>query len=316
MNVKFDSDGLSCLLGSEYDRIYSTLKRTLGPAADIFAERKVGNGYLQWALQGNNWRPISECDPSLENAVYGKLSEVKSQIAQRFGPNVEMAQRVLSTPDDSFVYYSEDASGDIKICLVAWGYQYPERVTTSETNVVSSPKGPTEKVTITFIRDGKQLPNFPFLLNGHQRTTSANGVFFVGHVKVGQRFEIKSEGISREYDVNQGDGDIKIYLQSNQVPQSPDLPRKEANPFDDNTARFNNERTRYDNNNPSNGYDNTRDNVKQDKNESGNRESDNRSDRASVAGDSAGPLGVRSRLPMACIVLLLIITYIAGLYIL
>lgn len=219
MNVKCNSNELYCLLGDDYERIYSTLKRNLNLNVDVFAERSVGYGYLQWCLPGDGWQQLAQCDPMRRAEIEGKVAAIREQIAKKFGANADMAQRVLSTPDDNrFIYYRDDSFGRTAICFAAWGYKRPEQVSTAGISVATAPKGATERVTITIVRDGQPQPSYPFELNGYQRRTGPGGSFFIGHVEVGQKFSIAVDGVMSEHTVNAGDGDIKIYLASEAVP--------------------------------------------------------------------------------------------------
>lgn len=289
MNVQFKATDLSCLVGDEYDRIYSTLKRNLGINAAVFAERAAGHGYLQWRLPGNGWQSLASCEGDRRAQVEAKVSEARGQIAQKFGANQDMASRILTIPDDSFVYFKEDAFGQIAICFAAWGYQYPERVSSSDINIVSAPKGATEKVTISIIRDGVALPNYPFELNGYHRTTSASGSFFVGHVEIGQKFSVAVDGVMNEYTAARGEGDIKIYLAS--ALSEPELVK--ATEEDGAT----------------NAVPPVDDSLENDKREPEKPKKEERKER-----DEKPSALMAAALPIACIVILTIISYIVGLH--
>lgn len=212
MNVKYNATDLYCLLGDDYERIYSTLRRTLGHDAEVFAERLTGHGYLQWRVPGDGWTALSDCPPGHRERVVERVEYVRKQIAARFGANGEMATRVLSTPDESFVYYREGAGGDVAVCFAAWGYHYPERVRPAEIHSAPTPRGATERVTITIMRDGSGVASYPFMLNGHRRVTDANGSFQVGRVEIGRQFNVEVDGVASDHTVTRGEGDIRIYL--------------------------------------------------------------------------------------------------------
>ena len=211
MNVKIKSAGVTCLVGDDYDRVYAALKKQFGDNDDIlFTERIPGHEYLQWELPGDGWTSLAEGDPLMAQEVRQELLRRKQAVTSRFGSNEDMAQRVLSVPDDSYVYYKADASGHLLIRLTAWGYRYPERVGSSPITGRVETKTETERVSIFITYDGKPLPEKQFLVNGFQRVTDVNGTFLVGELPIGYQFDVNVDGNSNHYVVQAGQGDIHI----------------------------------------------------------------------------------------------------------
>ncbi|MGN0282453.1 MAG: hypothetical protein ACI4B3_09160 [Prevotella sp.] len=213
MNIKIKSAGVTCLIGDDYDRVYTALKNQLNDEHEqLFTERIPGHEYLQWELPGDGWTPLSEGDPLMAQEVRQELLRRKQIISQRFGKNQEMAQRILSVPDESYVYYKANSAGNLLIKLTAWGYRYPERVGCGGITGTFKPKGDTQSVSIHIVYDNEPLPNKEFFINGFKRVTDNLGIYNVGELPIGYKFEIGVDGNQQIVDVTSGHDDIKIDL--------------------------------------------------------------------------------------------------------
>ncbi len=211
MNIKIKSAGVACLVGDDYDRVYTALKKQFGEGdGQLFTERIPGHEYLQWELPGEGWTPLSEGDPLMVQEVRQELLKRKQVVSQRFGANQEMAQRILSVPDDSYVYYKANAEGRLLIKLTAWGYRYPERIGGGGAEGEHKPKGDTQFVCIHILYDNKPLPNKELFVNGFKRMTDGTGVYSVGELPIGYKFEVKVGDKQQIVDVQPGEGDIRI----------------------------------------------------------------------------------------------------------
>lgn len=211
MNIKIKSAGVTCLIGDDYDRVYTALKNKLGGDDEqLFTERIPGHEYLQWELPGEGWTPLSEGDPLMVQEVRQELLKRKQVISQRFGANQEMAQRILSVPDDSYVYYKANAEGRLLIRLTAWGYRYPERIGGGGAEGERKPKGNTQFVCIHILYDNKPLPNKEFFVNGFKRVTDGTGVYNVGDLPIGYKFELKVGDKQQIVEVQPGQSDIQV----------------------------------------------------------------------------------------------------------
>ena len=212
MNIKIKSAGVTCLVGDDYDRVFTALKSNFGESYDqLFTERIPGHEYLQWELPGEGWTPLSASDPIMGQEVRTELARRKQAVFDRFGANQEYAQRILSVPDDSYIYYKADPDGRLMIKLTAWGYRYPERVGTGASGIVDA-TGETEPVTLHFLYDGKPMSVFQFFLNDFKRTTDADGTFKIGQLPVGYTFDVRAANHSETVRVTPGQGDVNIDL--------------------------------------------------------------------------------------------------------
>lgn len=213
MNVKIKSSGVSCLIGDDYDRVYTTLKKQLGQGPEnLFTERTPGHEYLQWELPGDDWIALSASDPLMSQEVKKELLHRQQNISEKFGNNQVMAQKVLSVPDDNYVYYKHDDTGRLIIRLTVWGYRYPERVGGGDATTDLKQKEKTEHISISLIYDGKLLSGKSLRLNGFLRTTDINGRLDVGDLPIGYQFDIEVDKQQQHVIVTQGQGEIKIDL--------------------------------------------------------------------------------------------------------
>lgn len=211
MNIKIKSSGVSCLVGDDYDRVYTVLKKQLDPACgNLFSERIPGHEYLQWVLPGDGWASLADGDPIMSGMVRSELHNRQQIIMTKFGANTAMAQKVLTVPDDSFIYYKSNADGHLDIRLTAWGYRYPERINGGDTTSIITPKVPTEPVCVQLIYDGQPMPGKPLRINGYLRATDKDGRLEIGDLPLGYQFDIDVDDTSMHHIVNAGNGNITI----------------------------------------------------------------------------------------------------------
>ncbi len=211
MNIKIKASGVYCLVGEDYDKVYSVLRKQFGDGeTQIFTERIPGHEYLQWDLPGDGWTALSECDPLMSQTVKQELSRRCSEINAKFGANQQMAQKVLSYPDDAYVYYKADSEGHIIIKITAWGYRYPERIGDGLSVGTVDPAAKTERITVKLLYNGQPMPNKPLKLNGFLRNTGPDGVLEIGDLPTGYQFDIDTEKGHEHIVVMQGQGNIEI----------------------------------------------------------------------------------------------------------
>lgn len=210
MNIKIKSDGVWNLVGDSYDKVYIMLQKQFNGDENLFTERLPGHDYLQWELPGDGWHQLSVSDPLMGAEVRRELSLRKQSILTKFGSNQEMAQKILSVPDDSYIYYRADESGNLEIKLTVWGYRYPERVGGGGADGGFSMKDAMEHVTIKVINDGNPVPSKEIRINGFKRTTDKNGVYDAGDLPVGYQFDLDVDNQHQHITVQTGSGEIVI----------------------------------------------------------------------------------------------------------
>jgi len=211
MNIKIKATGIACLLGDDYDRVYTALTRQFGKGSEcLFTERIAGHEYLQWILPGDGWTALAQGDPIMADQVRRELKTRQQNVVSRFGANADMAHRVLTVPDDEYVYYKADANGTIDIKLTAWGYRYPERVDGGNATGIVAPTETTENVSVRLIYAGEPLPDKEFKLNGFKRVTDENGMLTIGNLPVGYRFDIEADSSKRQCMVTAGESVVEL----------------------------------------------------------------------------------------------------------
>lgn len=213
MNIKIKASGVYCLLGDDYGKVYTALKKQFGDGEEqLFTERTPGHDYLQWELPGEGWTSLSGSDPLMSQEVRKELQNRCQAISRKFGNNQATAQRILSVPDDSYIYYKADESGHLIIRLTAWGYRYPERVGGGDTSGAIARKEATEHTVIKLIYDGNPMPQKEFKLNGYKRNTDDSGILDVGDLPIGYQFDVEADGQKQHITIAEGQGELIIDL--------------------------------------------------------------------------------------------------------
>ncbi len=213
MNIKIKASGVYCLLGDDYGKVYTALKKQFGDGEEqLFTERTPGHDYLQWELPGEGWTALSNSDPLMSQEVRKELQNRCQAISRKFGNNQATAQRILSVPDDSYIYYKADESGRLIIRLTAWGYRYPERVGGGDTSGTIARTEATEHTVIKLIYDGNPMPQKEFKLNGYKRKTDDSGILEVGDLPVGYQFDMEVDGQKQHITIAEGQGELVIDL--------------------------------------------------------------------------------------------------------
>lgn len=213
MNIKIKSSGVYCLVGEDYDRVYHALQSQLGDGElQLFTERIPGHEYLQWELPGDGWIALATGDPLIGLEVRKELLRRQKAVSERFGTNQDIAQRVLSVPDDQYIFYKMEANGQLAIRLAVWGYRYPERIIGPGATGELPAKAQKEHVSIHLVYDEKPVPEKPVKLNGFPRATDASGAVEIGELPVGYQFDIDVESLHQHVVVEAGEGYITLDL--------------------------------------------------------------------------------------------------------
>jgi len=213
MNIKIKSTGVYCLLGDFYDKTYTAIKNKYGDGENqLLAERVPGYGYLQWELPGNGWKKLTDCDPLMAAEVRKELASKKDIIRKGLGNDNDLAEKILSVPEESYIFYKPSESGKLLIRLTAWGYKYPEIVEGNNVEMVLPKEEYKENVILNFNYAGKPIGNKNFLLNGFERITDTYGHYEVGALPLGYQFDVEINGIKQHVIVQKEKGNITIDL--------------------------------------------------------------------------------------------------------
>lgn len=213
MNIKIKASGVYCLLGDDYGKVYTALKKQFGDGEEqLFTERTPGHDYLQWELPGEGWTALSSGDPLMSQEVRKELQNRCHAISQKFGNNQATAQRILSVPDDDYIFYKADENGRLLIRLTAWGYRYPERIGGGDTTGTTIRKEATIHTVIKLIYDGKPMAGKEFKLNGYKRETDNSGILEVGNLPIGYQFDLEIDGQRQHIVIAEDQGELIIDL--------------------------------------------------------------------------------------------------------
>lgn len=238
MNIKIKATGIACLLGDDYDRVFTALSKKLGDSPNnMFSERIAGHEYLQWVLPGDGWVALAQGDPIIATQVKNELKERQQTVISMFGANALMADRVLTVPDDEYIYYKVDSNGKTTIKLTAWGYRYPERIDGGNASGTVTPTTPTENVSIRLTYNGVPMRNQEFKLNGLKRTTDEKGNFTIGDLPIGYEFDIEQGRFKRHYMVTSGE--TMVELSCTEYANIDISVKKDGNPATDIVATIN-----------------------------------------------------------------------------
>ena len=196
MNVKIIADNVYALFPNSgslsYDQVYNVLGSQLTGADFIFTKRTPGAGYLQWDLPGDGWMPLSKADPLVAAEVKTEKELRFRHVMSAFGTQQVLAQKVLTVPDDDFVFFRPTATGGVEVKITVWGYKYPVVVGGSGFTDKIDPKPSVQEVVVSFLCDGQRLPGYEFTVNGYLRKTDDDGMKVLGELPIGNEYEVQT----------------------------------------------------------------------------------------------------------------------------
>lgn len=128
-----------------------------------------------------------------------KLSIIKNGLVDE-----NLIHQILSTPDDSFIYFKRAENGCWDIKLTAWGYCYPVRIKTGNISGLVEQEVPKQDIKLRITYDGKPLANKKFQLNEFERYTNEHGELDIEGLPVGYEFDINIDGQTRHVVITKG----------------------------------------------------------------------------------------------------------------
>lgn len=192
MNVKLNICEVLPLLSMSYDMVYSKLINPIATRANLLMpEMKVGAGYLQWDLPGNDWTSFADADEETKSSV-ARVYHQRREIIRSALKGSPIENDVLMVPSERFIYFRPNGES-WDIAITAWAHRFPNVVPISElfTWII---KRVTQEVQIGFMWADNLLPHFKFLLNGQPRETYADGLYKLdGKLEVGTILDIRLE---------------------------------------------------------------------------------------------------------------------------
>ncbi|MCM1376885.1 MAG: hypothetical protein NC097_04510 [Clostridium sp.] len=176
----------------EGDTAYKRLCQLLKEDAKFFAPVKTGPKDYFWNHPEGGWSPLSSADVGTATIVRTKLEALRSHLEQKVPT---YAAKLLTVPNDDYIFYRVDAIGQTEILLTGWGYSNYKKATGGASKKVTQDV-PMMNVRIGFAVEGLPQPGRPFetfTANGMTNNflTDAQGWFSLKGMKIGQSQQVK-----------------------------------------------------------------------------------------------------------------------------
>lgn len=227
MNIKIKASCIYNLIGNDYGRLWTALRNQFGDGEEqIFAERTPGSGYIQWELPGEDWQALSEAEP-LKAAMVRNQLDVRKSAVSAILPN-SMADKVLTVPDESYVWFKDSDRGGVLIRLTAWGYRYPEKIGGTGADGYVPSQDNLVEIAVKVTKSGQPCSGETVLLNGMVRQCGTDGVFVIGALPAGYQFDLEVCGEKRHVVVSECNPIIAFDFPADPVvEQEPEMPSSE-----------------------------------------------------------------------------------------
>lgn len=175
------------LVQQDYPELYKKLNSILGDE-NPFAKFSIGAGNYIWSDNRLDWHQMIAWSPLKQELVKEALVDLSAKLTSQFGD--KQAELLMTVPDDGYIYFNDD-NGEIKVLITGWGFRKPVRIEVKPIVEEDVRKNP---ITLSFVYDGKRLPNYQFglkLLNRVRKLqTDADGLFQMGNLGAGERYVI------------------------------------------------------------------------------------------------------------------------------
>lgn len=180
-----------------YDSIYDRLQEFLGEDGKIFAKRIVGHEFYSWEDNSMDWKCITSANSTDSQYVYRAIQQHITNIRcvlQNHTQFKDIVDSVTTVPNDDFIFYSIDNTGNYHIILTAWGYKYPAKaVRDSHNGKIGIRK--QQNVVLIFTDNNRGITNAKFIFNRSGRkivnVSGADGKFEIGKMQVGDICDIE-----------------------------------------------------------------------------------------------------------------------------
>ncbi len=207
MEVKIDSTLVRKLTKDRPIEVLQKILDTLDAKYRIFAPYQVRNNDYVWTLPGEGWMTLPEAQGQDAAAVHGRIEEVRSHLESTKLIPSPVADHILTTPGDEFIYWRRNPSGDVEVLLTGWDYAFPTRPVVSPPRVAVN-YSDARPVRVVFIDSGLPVPNFSFAIktvSGSAKvlSTGPDGTFLLGNMRPGTVVPIRA--VSRE-----GEFELKV----------------------------------------------------------------------------------------------------------
>ncbi len=178
----------------------TTLARLLGPTNKYFAKCRIAAGFYQWDGDGIGWIALSQAPEELKTTINDRVAEARSEVRSKLSgataPIADMADKILTTPNDDYIFYRTTADGAVEVIFAGWGF-CNFRKSSGRVIVEKLQQKDTQTVRVAFANNGEVIPNHPFSvlkLKAVPYTTDETGYFTFGdNVEVGTSISLRSD---------------------------------------------------------------------------------------------------------------------------
>lgn len=191
MNIKLQTNKVISLLANISPEQLHHILSPLAEETDLtLPPTKIGYGYYQWTLDGEDWVPFSNLNDT-QKAIVAEIYQERIKRIKTHLTGSPMQDFALRVPSEEYIFIrNKNDNKGYDIALVAYGYRFPHKapLVSLDTWVKQTEK---ESVKIAFTWDNTLLTNFPFLLENENRITNKDGWFVCdGELPTGTSYNI------------------------------------------------------------------------------------------------------------------------------
>ena len=154
-------------------KIYNILNNRL--EYNPFAKLGFGAGFYEWKDNRYEWIMMTSASESEQVLIELAFVKLKDEVDKQFDNKI--TDRLFTIPDKSYIYYCYDGE-QLRLLLTGWGFKFPPR-SKIKSDIIDIDL--RDKLTLSFLYDGKRLCNYDFGLQLPKQlkrlSTNANGVF-------------------------------------------------------------------------------------------------------------------------------------------
>ena len=184
------------------DRLRQKLGNNL---CSYFARCSVGADSYVWSVDINGkWQPLTDAQPTEKMLIDKRWDEVKQEVRTHLSSDIELAEKILTIPNDEYIYYQIDTAGQVKVLITGWGFNNFKGPVIGRGGVKLEDKD-SHPVSVSFTIDNEKVPNREFFIVTPQKnvphTTDAEGNYSMGNIKVGTIFEVIDGPTGRKFSI-------------------------------------------------------------------------------------------------------------------
>lgn len=208
MDIKIRTNSIYKRIAKEVkssEQLNNLFKDILTADENIFASIDFGSGYYVWTLpSGYDWHKLSQAAD--KDLVREALSQKKSRIQRKLAGMLDSGQMeaVFSVPSDDYIFYSQDETGGMKLCLVAWDYQLPAKTEVVDGGFRIPVPPPCQDVRLIFKEAGRPASFYRCVIKTISNSTAEkradeNGCMELNSLCVGYNCSIQSIDKTRDF---------------------------------------------------------------------------------------------------------------------